>query len=225
MITDAPERPAQGRKGKTIMGLAKRIKAINWGYLWLAVLIGGAGILILAYPWETMDVVAITVGVVTLLLGAVQAIRVLSNKQRGFRFAVGIIAASVTAIAGILCLILRAQVKEFIPSLVCLFLIMDASFKLQTVVRARQFKSKACWALMVLSIVTIALSFLAIRMEGGNVKNVLVMFGLSLISDALGNLFSFFFVGLVERAERDRILAENAPEPPSGNKKQETEQP
>lgn len=203
------------------MGLIKKIKTINWGYLWLAVLIGGAGILILAYPNKTLDAVAITVGVVTLLLGAVQAIRVLSDKKRGFKFAVGIVAASVTVIAGILCLILRDKVKEFIPSLVCLFLVIDASFKLQTVVRARQFKSKACWALMVLSIVTITLSFITIRLEGGeDVKRILILFGLSLVADALGNLFSFFFVSVVERAERDRILAENAPEPPAGNVEQ-----
>ena len=203
------------------MGLVKKIKAINWGYLLLAVLIGGAGILILVFPNKTLDAVAITVGIVTLLLGAVQAIRVLSDKKRGFKFAVGIIAASVTVIAGILCLVLHGKVKEFIPSLVCLFLVIDASFKLQTVVRARQFKSKACWALMVLSIVTITLSFITIRLEGGeDVKRILILFGLSLVADALGNLFSFFFVGVVERAERDRILAENAPEPPAGNAEQ-----
>ena len=203
------------------MGLIKKLKTVNWGYLWLAVLIGGAGILILAYPNKTLEAVAITVGVVTLLLGAVQAIRVLSDKKRGFKFAIGIVAASVTVIAGVLCLILRDKVKEFIPSLVCLFLIIDASFKLQTVVRARQFKSKACWALMVLSIVTITLSFITIRLEGGeDVKKILILFGLSLVADALGNLFSFFFVGVVERAEKNRILAENAPEPPAANAEQ-----
>ena len=207
------------------MGLIKKLKTVNWGYLWLAVLIGGAGILILAYPNKTLDAVAITVGVVTLLLGAVQAIRVLSDKKRGFKFAVGIVAASVTVIAGVLCLILRDKVKEFIPSLVCLFLIIDASFKLQTVVRARQFKSKACWALMVLSIVTITLSFITIRLEGGeDVKKILILFGLSLVADALGNLFSFFFVGVVERAEKNRILAENAPEPPAENAGEATEE-
>lgn len=206
------------------MGLVKKIKEINWGYLWLALLIGGAGILILAYPNKTLDVVAITVGVVTLLLGAVQAIRVLSDKKRGFKFAVGIVAASVTVIAGVLCLILRGKVKEFIPSLVCLFLVIDASFKLQTVVRARQFKSKACWALMVLSIVTITLSFITIRLEGGeDVKKILILFGLSLVADALGNLFSFFFVGSVEKAEREKILAENSPEPPAPNAEQTAE--
>ena len=206
------------------MGLVKKFKEINWGYLWLALLIGGAGILILAYPNKTLAVVAITVGVVTLLLGAVQAIRVLSDKKRGFKFAVGIVAASVTVIAGGLCLILRDKIKEFLPSLVCLFLIIDSSFKLQTVVRARQFKSKACWALLVLSIVTITLSFIAIEMEGGDAKKILVMFGLSLVADALGNLFSFFFVGSVQRAERNRILAENAPEPPAENPEQTAEQ-
>ena len=207
------------------MGLVKKIKEINWGYLWLALLIGGAGILILAYPNKTLDVVAITVGVVTLLLGAVQAIRVLSDKKRGFKFAVGIVAASVTVIVGVLCLILRDKVKEFIPSLVCLFLVIDASFKLQTVVRARQFKSKACWALMVLSIVTITLSFITIRLEGGeDVKKILILFGLSLVADALGNLFSFFFVGSVEKAEREKILAENSPEPPAPNAEQTAEQ-
>ena len=206
------------------MGLVKKIKEINWGYLWLALLIGGAGILILAYPNKTLDVVAITIGVVTLLLGAVQAIRVLSDKKRGFRFAIGIIAASITVIAGILCLILREKIKEFLPSLVCLFLIIDSSFKLQTVVRARQFKSKACWALLVLSIVTIALSFIAIEMEGGDAEKILVLFGLSLVADALGNLFSFFFVGSVEKAEREKILAENAPEPPAENPEQTNEQ-
>ena len=197
------------------MGLIKKIKSVNWGYLWLAALIGGAGILILAYPNKTLDVVAITIGVVTLLFGAVQAIRVLSDKRRGFRFAVGIVAASIAVIAGTLCLILRDQIKAFLPSLVCLFLIIDASFKLQTVARARQFKSKACWALMVLSIVTVALSFIVIRMEGGNVKTILVLFGLALMADALGNLFSFFFIGVVERAEKNRILAENAPQTPA----------
>ena len=136
----------------------------------------------------------------------------------GFGFAVGIVAASVAVIAGVLCLILRKKIEDFIPSLVSLFLVIDASFKLQTVVRARQFKSKVCWALMVISIVTIALSFIVIRMEGAEgdaVKRLLVLFGLSMIADALGNLFSFFFVGSVERAEKKKILAENAPEPPA----------
>ncbi|MBP5428963.1 MAG: DUF308 domain-containing protein [Clostridia bacterium] len=197
------------------MGLIKKIKSVNWGYLWLAALIGGAGILILAYPNKTLDVVAITIGVVTLLFGAVQAIRVLSDKRRGFRFAVGIVAASIAVIAGTLCLILRDQIKAFLPSLVCLFLIIDASFKLQTVARARQFKSKACWALLALSIVTVALSFIVIRMEGGDVRTILVLFGLALMADALGNLFSFFFIGIVERAEKNRILAENAPQTPA----------
>lgn len=202
------------------MGIVKRIKAINWGYLWLAVLLGGAGFLILFYPGETMDVVAITIGVVTLLLGAVQAIKVLTDKRRGFGFAVGIVAASVAVIAGVLCLILRDKIKEFIPSLVSLFLIMDATFKLQTVVRARQFKSKLCWVLMVLSIATIALSFIVIRMEGGKVKPILIMFGLSLVADAIGNLFSFFFVGSVERAEKKKILAESAPDLPAPEAKE-----
>ena len=197
------------------MGLLKKIKSVNWGYLWLALLIGGAGILILAYPGRTMDVVAITVGVVALLFGAVQAIRFLTKKRRGFAFAIGIISASVAVIAGILCLILRQQIKEFIPSLVSLFLIMDATFKLQTVVRARQFKSKACWALMVLSIVTVTFGFLVIRMEGGDAEKILVLFGIDMIADALGNLFSLFFVGMVERAERTKILAENASEDPA----------
>lgn len=202
------------------MGIVKKIKAINWGYLWLAVLIGGAGALILVYPGKTMDVVAITIGVVTLLLGAVLAIRILSDKRRGFAFAVGIVAASIAVIAGILCLILRKRIEEFIPSLVSLFLIIDATFKLQTVVRARQFKSKMCWVLMALSIITIALGFIVIRLEGDDdVKKVLLLFGLSLAADALGNLFSFFFVGSVERAEKDKILAENAPEPPAENVK------
>ena len=63
--------------------------------------------------------------------------------------------------------------------------------------------------------------FITIRLEGGeDVKKILILFGLSLVADALGNLFSFFFVGVVERAERDRILAENAPEVPAGNAEQ-----
>ena len=207
------------------MGLIKRIKAINWGYLWLAVLIGGAGVLLLAFPNKTLETVAITVGVVTLLLGAVEAIRVLSDKRRGFKFAVGIVAAVVTVIAGVLCLILRKKIEAFLPSLVALFLIIDASFKLQTVVRARQFKSKVCWALMVISIAAITLDFIVIRREGAagdDEKRLLVLFGVSMIADALGNLFSFFFVGSVERAEKKKILAENAPEPPAAEEQSGT---
>lgn len=190
--------------------LWQAFRSVSWGYLWLAIILSGSGFLLLVYPGQSMKTIAYTIGAAAFLLGLLQLIRVLSRKERGFRFAIAVLCAALTMICGILACVLNEGVQMFFPALIGLFLVMDAAFKLQTVVRSYSYKMKAFWVLLIFSVLTVAGGFLCIRSESFAISTLAVLLGITLMLDGIQNLLSLLFLDILRGKDAKAGIPEAA---------------
>ncbi len=192
--------------------MLKKIKEFKWGYILLFLLLTAAGICFIAFN-DTLSVIAIVLGVLLSLYGVVLLTLTLANRSRSAAFAFKIIICSAAIICGITTAILREGAMEIIASLICLFIIVDGSFKLQTTALSKRYNLVSWWFMLIPSLLCIAGGFIALRLtpriatEDGVVL-VSVLIGITLIIDAISNALSAFYISSYERNMKDEIEAE-----------------
>ena len=197
------KRPYKTKEVKK-MSLGTKIKNFRFGYLLLAIMLCVCGALIILYPNESMTTVCYIIAITTLIGGIIQVVKILSNRHRGAGFAFSIITAAVTIICGVVAFIFPEAVMSIYPMFIGLFIVIDGSFKLQTVINSKRYKMKMWWFLLILSCLSILGGFLCIRVRLVPEENFRIfsfMLGASLFMCGLQNFFSLFYLGnIVKRA-------------------------
>ena len=186
------------------MGLIKSIKAFRWGYLLIACLLSLAGLCVIAYPTESFKTVSYIIAVGTIIAGIILVVKSLSERKRGVTFATYIIFSCLVLICGLISFIIPEKIAELYPMFFGLLIIIDGSFKLQTVINAKRYKLKMWWFLLFLSCLTILGGFLTVRLRVEETEIGLFSFilGAGLMLCGIQNFFSLFYLGrIVERAK------------------------
>jgi len=183
------------------MSLIKAIKNFRFGYLLLSILLCACGVVIIAYPMESMTTVSYIIGFVALIGGIIQVVKILADRRRGAGFAFAIITACVTIISAITALIFPDAVMSVYPMIIGLFIIIDGAFKLQTVVNSKRYNMKMWWFLLIITCLTILGGFLCIRVRLTDENFGLFSFilGASLTICGIQNFFSLFYLGKIVR--------------------------
>lgn len=189
-----------------------KIRSFKWGYLLLFILLAAAGICFLAFN-NTLSVIAIVLGVLLSLYGIVILTLTLANRSRSASFAFRIVISTAAIICGITTAVLREGAMEIIASLICLFIIIDGSFKLQTTSLSKRYNMVSWWLMLIPSILCIAGGFISLRLtpriaDESGVVFVSVLIGITLIIDAISNILSAFYITGYERNMKDEIEAE-----------------
>ena len=181
------------------MGLIKSIKSFRWGYLLIACLLSLAGLCVIAYPTESFKTVSYIIAVGTILAGIILVVKTLSERKRGVRFATYIIFACLVLICGLVSFIIPEKIAELYPMFFGLLIIIDGSFKLQTVIHAKRYKLKMWWFLLFLSCLTILGGFLTVRLRVAETEIGLFSFilGAGLLLCGIQNFFSLFYLGKI----------------------------
>ncbi len=181
------------------MGLVKAIKSFRWGYLLISIILCLVGACFIAYPTQSMTIGSYTIGGASILVGIVLVIKVLANRKRSFSFAISVICAVLTVTCGVVALIIPEQVFKLYPMFIGLFIIIDGSFKFQTVINAKRYKLKMWWFLLIFSIISIAGGFLLVRFSGTDIKGIVFaeIIGVTLFADGLENFFSLFYLSKI----------------------------
>lgn len=185
------------------MSLINSIKKFRFGYLLLAILLCASGVVIIAYPKQSMTTVSYIIGFVALVGGIVQVIKILADRHRGAGFAFSIITACVTIICAVTALIFPSAVMSVYPMIIGLFIIIDGAFKLQTVINSKRYNLKMWWFLLIIACLTIFGGFLCVRVRLADDNFGLFSFilGASLTICGIQNFFSLFYLGkIVKRA-------------------------
>ena len=172
--------------------IADWFKKADWGYLALAFILSAAGILLLFYPTDSLKTISYIIGISACLVGIFLAIHTLSKNNRGLGFALTMICAVLTIVCGLMQLIFPDRMFDIFSSFIALFLIIDASFKLQTVIWAKRLQHKFWWAKLPLCVLVIMGGFLSIKLHDLSVQNIAILLGLTLFFDGVLNLFAFF---------------------------------
>ena len=147
------------------MGLIKAIKSVRWGYLVISIILSALGLCIISFPTQSFTTISYIIASGTTLAGIVMLIKVLADRQRGVRFGVFIFVSAVTLICGLVTFFIPEKIMELYPMFIGLLIIVDGSFKLQTVINAKRYKLKMWWFLLSLAVLAIFGGFLTVRLR------------------------------------------------------------
>ena len=189
----------------------KAIKRFRWGNLLIAILLCVVGVCFIGYPLESMKTGSYIIGAFTTIGAIVQAVGILSNRKRGFGFAIRIITEILTIIAGAVCFIIPEQVARIYPMFIGLFIVIDGSFKLQTVISAKRYNLKMWWFLLIFSVLTIILGFLVIRIQvpEDSIRGFTILLGAALFICGIGNFLSLFYFPKIIKRATESVLEAN----------------
>lgn len=184
------------------MKLINSIKNFRWGYLFVSIILCAVGVCFMIFPIESLRTISYVIAGGALIFGIVQIIAFLANRQRGVPFAFAVIFASITIICGAVGLAIPDQVAKVYPMFIGLLIIIDGSFKLQTVINAKRYKLKMWWFLLIISILTIAGGFFVVRTQltDDNQRFFTLLMGISLFLCGLENFFSLFYLGRIVKS-------------------------
>ena len=188
--------------------MLKRLKEFKWGYILLFLLIMAVGICFIAWH-NTLNTLAIVIGA----LVAAYGIFLVVAASRGAGYTLRIITGIASIICGVITIFVRDGAMEIIASLICLFCIIDGSFKLQTTVLSKRYHLLSWWAMLIPSVLCIIGGFIALKMtpnllSDDKVTAVSLIIGITLIIDSISNLLSAFYIGKYERNMRAELESE-----------------
>ena len=191
--------------------MKEKLKNFRWGYVILFAILVAIGVLSFIFH-DMLVYIVLSMGIIMTLFGIGYGIYTLARKDRGPRFAFGIVITVCSIVAGVLTMIFCKSGIEVLTSILGLFFIIDGSFKLQTTAMSKRYRSAIWWVLLVPAVITIIGGFLTIKYSpegnGDNFTLIAVLLGITSIIDGISNLLSAFFTERNDKAEVKKLLDE-----------------
>ena len=183
-------------------------KKFRWGYLLISLVLCAVGLCFILFPNHSIKIGSYIIAAAAILVGLILAIKVLADRQRGFSFATSMFSAILTIACGVVALIIPNEIFKLYPMLIGLFIILDGSFKLQTVINAKRYKIKCWWLLLIFAVISIIGGFFVIRLRVDidvSYRFFSIIMGISLCSCGLQNFLSLFYLGRIVAKANDRV--------------------
>ena len=186
----------------------KKLKNINFGYILLGVLVAAIGVFFVSFN-NSIEVLAIIMGIILALVGIIFGVLTLVKKDRGVRFALKIALSIIFIVCGSVTALVRGGVVEIIASIFCLLLIVDGSFKLQTAILSKRYSLFGWWLMLSLSVLIISSAFLITRLVSDSAI-LTVLIGIVMIIDGGTNIFSSIYTSLINSKIKEAAVSELA---------------
>lgn len=174
--------------------MSERTKKFPWGYILIGLLLLLVGISFIAFSSADMlSILAIVIGIITAIFGIAYGALTLANHDRGVKFVFRIVISVACIIAGLVAIIVRNDAVSAIVNVVCILLLVDGSFKLQTAIISRRYRAAGWWIMLVLSITVIITAFLMTKYGLEDKSLTSILLGLIIIGDGVSNIVASFF--------------------------------
>lgn len=203
--------------------MLEKLKKFGWGYVLLFALLVAVGICLIAFN-NTLEIVALIMGIIMIIFGIVLFVLTLADARRGVKFALKITLSAVALVCGVVTAIFRSGAVEILVSLIALFLIIDGSFKLQTTSLSKRYNLAIWWLILIPAVLTILGGFIAMRISpsvSDKLPTISVILGITSIVDGIGNLLSSFYITKYESVRKEEILDEYLVEATNNEEKTE----
>lgn len=183
-------------------------KKFRWGYLLISLVLLAVGLCFIIYPNNSIKIGSYIIAGAAMLVGIVLAIKVLAERKRDFTFATSIFSAALTVACGVVALIIPNEIFKLYPMLIGLFVILDGSFKIQTVINAKRYQIKLWWLLLLFAVISIIGGFFVIRLRVDldvTFRVFSVIMGATLCSCGIQNFLSLFYLGRIVAKANDKV--------------------
>ncbi len=184
------------------------VKKFRWGYLLISLVLCAVGLCFIIYPNNSIKIGSYIIAGAAVLVGIILAIKVLADRKRDFSFAMSIFSAVLTVACGVVAFFIPNEIFKLYPMLIGLFVILDGSFKLQTVINAKRYKIKCWWLLLLFAVISIIGGFFVIRLRVDidvSYRFFSIIMGVALCSCGLQNFLSLFYLGRIVAKANDKV--------------------
>jgi uncharacterized membrane protein HdeD (DUF308 family) len=186
----------------------RAIKNFKWGYLLFAILFVGAGLAFLSFPDKALTYVRIGIGVTVIVFCGIYVALTLANRGRGFTYWSRMVMGVLGMVCGGFMIFAREKAFEYLVFVFGLYMIIDASFKLQTSILSKRYKSGMWWVMLAMSAAGIVLGTFLLRTNfdfAEKLESVSRLLGVGMMLDGAMNLLSIAYLYQIEHGTRREI--------------------
>lgn len=188
--------------------LWQKIKNFKWGYLLFAILFTAAGLCFLSFPEDALKGVRIGIGVTAIVFAVAFIALTLANEERGFRFWAKMVLGGVAVICGGFMIFSPQGAFSYLTFVAGIYLMIDGSFKLQTAILSKRYRSAVWWIMLVLAAASISFGTVLVRVRfdfAEELAKVSKIIGIALMIDGIQNLLSIGYLYFVEHKTRETL--------------------
>lgn len=184
----------------------KRIQTAKIGYILISLMLCALGAVLIVCPGVSAGLLCKISGVIMLLFGAVKIIGYFSKDLYRLAFQYDLASGILIMALGVI-MIARTNVMISILCIIFgIYVLADALLKVQIAIEAKAFGISKWWLILAVAIVTGVAGFLLVLRPWESAQAVMVLLGLSLISEGLLNLTTILTAVKIIRRQRPEII-------------------
>ncbi|MCI6935805.1 MAG: DUF308 domain-containing protein [Clostridiales bacterium] len=184
----------------------KRIQTAKIGYILISLMLCVLGVVLIVCPGVSAGLLCKISGVIMVLFGAIKIIGYFSKDLYRLAFQYDLASGILIMAIGVI-MIARTNVMV---SIICIifgiYVLADALLKVQIAIDAKAFGISKWWLILAVAILTGVAGFLLVLRPSESAQILMVLLGLSLISEGLLNLITILTAVKIIRRQRPEII-------------------
>lgn len=172
------------------MSRNNRIKAAKLGYILISVALSVLGVILLAVPDFSATILCCLGGVIMILFGVVKIIGYCSKDLYRLAFQFDLAFGILLIALGLLLIARTNSMITILCTIMGIYVLADALLKIQIAIDSKAFGIQKWWLILSAAILTGIAGFLLIFRPSESTRIVMVLFGLTLLTEGILNLIT-----------------------------------
>ena len=176
------------------------------GYIVMSVLFCAAGILFIAMPEISTEIIGVCIGIAMIIFGIVKLIGYFSKDLYRLAFQFDLEFGILMIILGVIVLFNPKNLMVFICVALGISILLDGLFKIRIAMDSKQFGIKSWWLILSLAIVTGVIGVFLIFDSATGSRIMSVLLGLTLLSEGILNLYTVISTVLIVKNQAPDVI-------------------
>ena len=176
------------------------------GYIVMSILFCAAGILFIALPEISTEIIGVCIGIAMIFFGIVKLIGYFSKDLFRLAFQFDLEFGILMMVLGGIVLFNPKNLMVFICVALGIFILLDGLFKIRIAMDSRQFGIKSWWLILLLAIGTGVIGIFLIFDSATGSKIMSVLLGLTLLAEGILNLYTVISTVLIVKNQAPDVL-------------------
>lgn len=176
------------------------------GYIVMSVLFCAAGVIFIALPEFSSEIMGICVGIALIIFGAVKLVGYFSKDLFRLAFQYDLEFGILMIVLGAVVLINPEKLMSVICVAIGISILLDGLFKIHISMDSKKFGVKSWWVILVMAIITGVVGIALILNSVTGAKLITVLFGISLLSEGILNLYTVISTVLIVKNQLPDVI-------------------
>lgn len=183
-----------------------RLIAAKVGYIIISVLLCVLGIVLIAVPDVSLRVLTKACGAVIILFGVIKIVGYCARDRYRLAFQFDLASGIMLMAVGVILIIRTGVMIHFISAIMGICVLTDALLKIQTSIDSRAFGIRGWWMILAAALLTGIIGFLLIFRPTESTQIIMILLGISLITEGVLNLLTILTVVKIVRFQSTEII-------------------